>query len=107
MITLTEIASNKLKEIIEAEGIEHNSVRVKVLGGGCAGFTHDMTFDDQVGDMDEIIEIDGIKIIVDMISLSYIEGVEIDYVDSPIGAGFKFINPNVKGTCGCGSSVSF
>lgn len=107
MIFITEKAANKVKEISESEGIGHFFIRVRVIGGGCAGFSHDMVFDDQVTDMDEKEEFDGITVVVDPLSYQYLEGVTIDYVDSQFGAGFKFINPNVKGTCGCGSSVSF
>lgn len=107
MIHLTEKAANKIVEISESEGIGHTTVRVKVLGGGCAGFTQDMTFDDQVSDMDEVIELDAVKVICDPLSFQYLDEVSIDWVDGPIGAGFKFINPNVTGSCGCGSSVKF
>jgi len=107
MIHLTEKAAKQIKEISDAEGIGHLTVRVKVVGGGCAGFSHDMYYDDQVTDMDETFDVDGVKIVVDPLSFQYLDEVTIDYVESPIGAGFKFLNPNVKGTCGCGSSVSF
>jgi iron-sulfur cluster insertion protein len=106
MIHLTEKAVGKLKEIAESEGIGHFTVRVRVVGGGCAGFTNDMYFDDQIGEMDEVIEQDGVKIIVDPLSLQYLDETTIDWLDGPFGAGFKFNNPNVTGSCGCGSSFS-
>lgn len=105
MIHLTETAVEKLKEIADAEG-EQCSIRVKVMGGGCAGFSYDLMFDSIVGELDEEMNQDNVKIIVDPISLQYLDEVEIDYVDSPIGAGFKFNNPNASGSCGCGSSFS-
>lgn len=107
MIHLTEKAATKIVEIAESEGIGHTTIRIKVLGGGCAGFTQDMTFDDQISDMDEVIELDAVKVVCDPLSFQYLDEVSIDWVDGPIGAGFKFINPNVTGSCGCGSSVKF
>lgn len=107
MISLTKIAVDKVKEISESEGIGHFNIRVKIIGGGCAGFTHDMFYEDKISDVDEVIEQDGVKVIIDPLSFQYLEDVEIDFIDSPISAGFKFLNPNVKGSCGCGSSVSF
>lgn len=107
MIHLTEKAANKIVEIAESEGIGHTTIRVKVLGGGCAGFTQDMTFDDQIGELDEVIYLDAVRVICDPLSFQYLDEVSIDWVDGPIGAGFKFINPNVTGSCGCGSSVKF
>jgi iron-sulfur cluster insertion protein len=107
MIYLTEKAANQIKEISEAESLGHLTVRVKVVGGGCAGFTNDMYFDDQVSEMDEVCELDGVKVVCDPLSFQYLDETTIDYVDGPFGAGFKFLNPNVKGSCGCGSSVSY
>jgi iron-sulfur cluster insertion protein len=105
MIHLTEKAVEKLKEIADAEG-ELCSIRVKVQGGGCAGFSYDLMFDSVLGELDEEMSQDGVKIICDPISFQYLDEVEIDYVDSPIGSGFKFNNPNATGSCGCGSSFS-
>ncbi len=111
MIQLTEKAAKQIVEISNAEGIGHFSVRAKVIGGGCAGFTHDLTFDDQIGEMDEVAEFTDyygtVKVIVDPLSFQYLDETTIDWVDHQFGAGFKFINPNVTGSCGCGSSVSF
>jgi|SRR5271170_2282296 len=106
MIQLTEKAVSKIKEFAESEGL-NLSIRLKVVGGGCAGFTNDMEFDDQTSDLDEVIEQDKVKIVVDPLSFQYLDGSTIDYLDSPFGSGFKFLNPNVKGACGCGSSVSY
>jgi iron-sulfur cluster insertion protein len=107
VITLTEKAIAKLNEIAESEGIENKSVRVKLIGNGCAGFSQDMSFETNIRDTDEVIEQDGIKIICDPISLQYLEGTVIDYFDSMISSGFKFNIPAAKSTCGCGKSVSF
>lgn len=111
MIHLTEVAAKKIVEISEAEGIGHTTIRVKILGGGCAGFSYDMQFDDTISDMDEVFEITDhwgtAKIVVDQISFQYLDEATIDWVDGLIGAGFKFINPKATGSCGCGNSVSF
>jgi iron-sulfur cluster insertion protein len=106
MITLTEKAVGKVKEIREAEGLGEQGLRVRVIGGGCSGFSYDLFFEDEVSDVDQMFESQGIKLYVDMMSFQYLEGVEIDYVEGLHGAGFKFLNPQAKSTCGCGSSFS-
>src|SRR5271169_3339797 len=100
MIYLTEKAANKIKEISIAEGIGHNIIRVKVKGGGCAGMENDLYFDDQISDTDEIFELDDVKLITDFLSFQYLDETIIDYVEGPISSGFRFNNPNVKGSCG-------
>lgn len=111
MIELTEKAALKIIEISDAEGIGHYVVRAKVMGGGCAGFSYDMSFDDQITDMDEVIEVTDhwgtVKIVIDQISFQYLDESTIEWQDGLIGAGFKFINPKATGSCGCGNSVSF
>jgi iron-sulfur cluster assembly protein len=79
-------------------------LRVAVVGGGCSGFQYHMAFDNASNGTDNVIELDGLKVFVDQMSGMYLEGVEIDYIETLEGAGFKFNNPNVKSTCGCGSS---
>jgi len=106
MISLTAQAGDKVKEIREAEGLGEQGLRVRVIGGGCSGFTYDLFFDDDINDMDSMFESEGIKLCIDMMSLQYLEGTEIDYVQGLHGAGFKFLNPKAKATCGCGSSFS-
>jgi iron-sulfur cluster insertion protein len=107
MISLTKIAVEKVKEISEAEGIGHYNIRVKIIGGGCAGFSQDMYYEDKISELDEVYEQDGVKVIIDPLSCQYLEDTVIDFLEGPMSAGFKFLNPNVKGSCGCGSSVSF
>lgn len=104
MISLTDKAVLKLKEMSEADGVGHLTIRLKVLGGGCAGFSYDMCFESVTADLDEVVEQDGIKVVVDPMSYQYLDEVTIDFVDGLMGAGFKFINPKAKGSCGCGSS---
>jgi iron-sulfur cluster insertion protein len=107
MIQLTERASHKVREIQDSEGLGGQALRVRVIGGGCSGFSYDLFFDDEFNaDMDEKMESFGIPMFVDMMSLTYLDGTEIDYVEGLYGAGFKFNNPTAKSTCGCGSSFS-
>lgn len=106
MLNLTEKAAEKVKEIRTAEGIEEAmGLRVRVVGGGCSGFSYDLYFD-SAQEADQTFDVNGIKIVVDQMSVMYLMGVEVDYVEGLHGAGFKFNNPNVKSTCGCGSSFS-
>ncbi|MBN8615762.1 MAG: iron-sulfur cluster insertion protein ErpA [Deltaproteobacteria bacterium] len=103
---LTTKAAEKVREIRQAEGLGEQGLRVRVIGGGCSGFSYDLFFEDEISDLDQKFESHGISMYVDMMSFQYLEGVEIDYVESLHGAGFKFQNPNAKSTCGCGSSFS-
>jgi iron-sulfur cluster insertion protein len=105
-VTITEKAAAKVREIAEAESLQGQGLRLRVVGGGCSGFTYDLYFEDKLGEMDEEFECNGVKLYVDPMSFQYLEGVEIDYVEGLHGAGFKFNNPNSKGSCGCGSSFS-
>jgi iron-sulfur cluster insertion protein len=103
---LTEIAADKVREIREAEAIEaHYGLRVKVMGGGCAGFQYDLYFDEHA-DGDYVFESNDVRLYGDQMSFMYLMGTQIDYVEGLQGAGFKFNNPNVTGSCGCGSSFS-
>jgi iron-sulfur cluster insertion protein len=104
MFTITDPAAAQIKEIAEAEGIGHTTVRVRIVGGGCAGFSYDMYYEDKVAELDEIIEKDGIKVVIDPISMTYMENVTMDYSSGLMGQGFRFINPDSKGSCGCGKS---
>jgi iron-sulfur cluster assembly accessory protein len=106
MVTLSDKAAEKVKEIRGEEAIEEGyALRLKVQGGGCSGFSYDLYFD-QAQETDQPFEVKGVKVICDQMSLMYLMGTEIDYVEGLHGAGFKFNNPNVKSTCGCGSSFS-
>src|SRR3979409_1575105 len=106
MVLITPMAASKVNEIRDAEAIEANmALRLRVVGGGCAGFSYDLYFDEPT-EVDRQIVIQDVKVVVDEMSLMYLVGTEIDYVEGLQGAGFKFNNPNVKSTCGCGSSFS-
>lgn len=106
MITITEKAAGKVKEIAEAEALQGQGLRLRVVGGGCSGFSYDLYFEDAPTDMDETFQDRGVALYIDPLSYQYLDGTEIDYVEGLQGSGFKFTNPNVKGTCGCGSSFS-
>jgi len=106
LVKLTTRAAEKVKSIRVEEKIEDGyGLRLKVMGGGCSGFAYDLFFD-QAQDVDQSFESQGIKMLCDQMSLMYLVGTEIDYVEDVQGSGFKFNNPNVKSTCGCGSSFS-
>jgi iron-sulfur cluster insertion protein len=106
MINVTDGAIAELKKIaIEDKLGDDPHVRLKVMGGGCAGFKYDMYFDDlPPTPYDEVIDKDGLHLVVDPLSMQYLEGVTIDHVKTNFGEGFKFENPSVTKTCGCGES---
>jgi iron-sulfur cluster insertion protein len=106
MISITQKAADKVLEISAEEGLEGQGLRLRVIGGGCAGFNYDLYFEDKPTSMDEEFEARGVKMYVDPLSFQYLDGTEIDYVEGLTGSGFKFSNPNVTSTCGCGQSFS-
>lgn len=106
MVNLTPTAVSKVKEIMAAQNPSPNGLRVAVVGGGCSGFQYHMAFENASNATDKIYEFGGLQVFIDQMSLMYLGGVEIDYVETLEGAGFKFNNPNVKSTCGCGSSFT-
>jgi iron-sulfur cluster assembly protein len=106
-ISLTKKAEEKVREIMTEQPEPYAGLRIQVVGGGCSGFQYRMGFDKTFNDQsDNIFEFSGLKVFIDKASLAYMDGAEVDYVDSLDGAGFKFNNPNVAGTCGCGSSFN-
>ena len=106
VLTLTDVAVGKLKEVMTREGLTQGGLRVSVVGGGCSGFQYNLALDENLRDDDTIVEQGEVKVIVDPISQQYVWGMVIDYVNGLHGAGFKFINPNATRTCGCGSSFA-
>ena len=104
MITLTDRAASKIKEILKSENREGSSLRFGIRGGGCSGFTYTLTFEDNKTASDQIFEDKEIQIIVDPKSFIYLKGTELDYSESLTESGFIFNNPNVTRSCGCGSS---
>ena len=105
-VSLTPSAVAKVKEIMAQQSPVPAGLRIGVVGGGCSGFSYSMSFENSAGMMDKTFEIDGVKVFVDATSAMYLNGCNVDYVETLEGAGFKFNNPNVKSTCGCGSSFS-
>ena len=106
MVQLTETAVGKVREILNTQEPKPAGLRIAVVGGGCSGFSYSMAFENSAGMLDKTYNFDDLKVFVDQASLLYLEGVEVDYVETMEGSGFKFNNPNVKSTCGCGSSFS-
>lgn len=105
-LNMTPFAISKVKEIMAQQNPAPAGLRLGVVGGGCSGFSYSMSFENGAGAMDKSFEFDGLKVFVDATSLMYLTGCVVDYVETLEGAGFKFENPNVKSTCGCGSSFS-
>ena len=106
MIQLTETAIGKVREILTDQEPAPAGLRISVVGGGCSGFSYSMAFENSPGFLDKTYEFSGLKVFVDQASMLYLDGAEVDYVENLEGSGFKFNNPNVKSTCGCGSSFS-
>ncbi len=106
LITLTPKAAEKVKEFMKQEGRDDLYLRVYVAGGGCAGLSYGMGFEEKASEDDIVIEEHGVKMLIDSYSSNYLKGSEIDYVESLMGAGFKINNPNVVRTCACGHSFS-
>src|SRR5262249_57073021 len=105
MIQLTETAVSKVSEILNSQtDPKPAGLRIAVVGGGCSGFQYSMPFENNAGPLDKTYNFNGLKVFVDQASMLYLDGVKVDYVETLEGAGFKFDNPNVKSTCGCGSS---
>ena len=105
-VTLTSNAVAKVREIMSQQTPVPAGLRIGVVGGGCSGFSYSMQFENGAGMMDKTFDMDGLKVFVDATSFMYLNGCIVDYVETLEGAGFKFENPNVKSTCGCGSSFS-
>ncbi|MFD0715222.1 iron-sulfur cluster insertion protein ErpA [Paenibacillus sp. GCM10027626] len=104
MITISALANEKIKEMLAAEETPDMFLRIGVKEGGCSGFSYGMGFDDEENDDDKVLELDGLKVVVDNTSIKYLNGLEIDFKESAMGGGFTINNPNASATCGCGSS---
>jgi iron-sulfur cluster assembly protein len=107
MITLTERATTELQRILATQEMpEGTALRVGVKGGGCSGFSYTLGFDDSVSEIDQIFEVDDVRVVCDPKSFLYLNGTQIDFEDDLMGRGFKFVNPNASKTCGCGESFT-
>ncbi len=106
-LTLTDNAASEVQKFLEAESVgTDGGLRVRVVPGGCSGFQYAMNIEEAPQGTDEVIESAGLRVFVDMFSAQYLENVRIDYVNSVMGSGFTFNNPNAAGGCGCGSSFT-
>ena len=103
-VSITDVAVDELKRVLVKKGNPDLALRVFVSPGGCSGLSYGMAFEDSPGDEDIVVEKNGVKLVVDEVSLMYIEGSEIDYVDQLMGGGFTVYNPNAVKSCSCGHS---
>ena len=106
MITITESAQEKIRDIIAEENNPNLKLRVFVQGGGCSGFQYGFTLDETQAEDDWDLEVEGIHVLVDSMSGGYLQGAEVDYKEDTYGSSFTIKNPNAVTTCGCGSSFS-
>ncbi len=105
ILVVTPLAETKIKELLEERGIPDHALRVFVAGGGCSGLQYGMAFEQNIMDGDTVVTTDsGVRLVVDPTSLMYVQGANIDFVDSLMGGGFRIDNPNAISSCGCGSS---
>ena len=104
MIKLTEAAADQLSKVMEEKGLDDYALRVFVSGGGCSGLSYGMTFSEGPEIGDQVFDAGSVKVVVDPGSIQYLDGAEIDYIDSLMGGGFRIENPNAVRSCACGSS---
>lgn len=103
-ITLTEAAAQAVQELMARRNLEGYALRVFISGGGCSGFQYGMALEGRTREQDLVFEAYGVKVVVDEVSINYLRGATIDYVDELMGSGFKIHNPNAVASCGCGQS---
>jgi len=106
MIEITASAAAKIVDLLAEENNPNLKLRTFVQGGGCSGFQYGFTFDEEQAEDDFVVEKDGVKLLIDSMSMQYLSGATIDYKDELMGASFTIQNPNAESTCGCGSSFS-
>jgi iron-sulfur cluster assembly accessory protein len=105
-ITLTPTAIQAVKNLLQEKNLTGHALRIFISGGGCSGFQYGMAFEGRVRPEDTTFEMDGVKVVVDEMSINYLNGSKVDFINDPSGAGFKIENPNTIGGCNCGSSYS-
>jgi iron-sulfur cluster assembly protein len=103
-VTLTDEAVSRLRSVLESQKAPDGALRVYVTPGGCSGFSYGMSLETEPAEDDEIVEQSGVRVVVDAFSRQYLEGAQIDFVDSLMGGGFTVINPNAAKSCACGQS---
>lgn len=106
MITVSDNAVVKIKDILNAEQKSNGYIRVGIKGGGCSGFTYVLDIEESQKENDQVLDYGGVKVLIDSKSMVYLAGTELDYTDGLNGAGFVFTNPNAQRTCGCGNSFA-
>src|SRR5919112_6244441 len=106
MIDISPIAASKITELLAEENKEGSGLRVFVQGGGCSGFQYGLMIEESGGSADQVFESNGVRLFVAPVSISYLKGAEVDFVDTVTGGGFTIKNPNATSTCGCGSSFN-
>jgi iron-sulfur cluster insertion protein len=106
MINVSPTAASKINELLAEENKTGSGLRVFVQGGGCSGFQYGLMIEEGGGAADQVYESNGVKLFVDPVSISYLKGAEVDFVDTVTGGGFTIRNPNATSTCGCGSSFN-
>ena len=106
MVSLTDTAVSKVREILDTQEPKPAGLRISVVGGGCSGFSYSMAFENAPNMLDKTYNYGDLKVFIDQASMLYLDGASVDYVETLEGSGFKFNNPQVKSTCGCGSSFS-
>ena len=105
-INVSELAASKITELLAEENKPDSGLRVFVQGGGCSGFQYGLMIEETPGVGDQVFESNGVKLFVDPISIRYLKGAEVDFVDTITGGGFTIKNPNATSTCGCGQSFT-
>ena len=104
VLTVTPAAADTIKTLLQQREIPNHVLRLFVTGGGCSGMQYGMAFEEKPQDYDEVVEQDGVRLIIDPTSLHYLQGATVDFVDSLMGGGFRIDNPNAVSSCGCGHS---
>jgi iron-sulfur cluster assembly protein len=105
-VSMTQVAVNRVKELMTTQKLDSAFLRMGVRGGGCSGMTYDLQFDSELRKHDKQFEVDGVKVVVDVKSYLYLNGTTLDYVTQGLTGGFTFVNPNAKSSCGCGTSFT-
>jgi iron-sulfur cluster assembly protein len=106
MLTITDSAVSQIRRLMERDGREELALRIGVQGGGCSGFSYTMTFETEKREGDEVLRFEAVDVLVDGKSKILLSGMTLDWYDGLDGSGWRFVNPNATGTCGCGQSFS-
>ena len=106
MFGVTHKAASEVKRLLDEEDFDNAFLRVRIVPGGCSGFSYEMGFDDEMEESDNVIEFEGVKVVIDELSYPYLDGSTLDFKDGLNGKGFARENPNATGSCGCGESFT-